>query len=68
MVQQAYMLYGLCPCIFQEVQDSQKILIFENEALQKSLRESSFMLIEYGTFPPRALLKPPWLTINVPDK
>ena len=25
-----------CLCIFSEVQDSQKILIFENEALQKA--------------------------------
>jgi hypothetical protein len=36
MVQQAYMLYGPCLCLFSEVQDSQKILIFENEALQKA--------------------------------
>ncbi len=33
---QAYMLYGPCLCIFSKVQDSQKILIFENEALQKA--------------------------------
>jgi hypothetical protein len=52
MVQQAYMLHGPCLCIFSKVQDSQKILTLENEALQKAWAVLLIALKTYSSVPP----------------
>ena len=43
--------YGPCLCIFSKVQDSQKILIFENEALQKAWAVLLIALKTYSSVP-----------------